>query len=154
MLERYRGGVPRRMSSSWPSSFMNWPSVFDDFFDDNFFKPSYARNVEIKETEKNMTYRLLMPDMNKDDFKVELNEGSLDVILKKEDNKEEEKEENGVKYHTKQFSSMNRSWRLPLYDNANTDSIKAAYKNNVLEITMEKYIEGDKKDTSRTIEVE
>ena len=54
-----------------------FPSVFNDFFNDNWLMPQYHRTspaINVTEDEKEFRVEVAAPGMTKDDFKVSLDE--------------------------------------------------------------------------------
>lgn len=118
--------------------FPYFPTLFNDFFDDdtffnkNWFNKLPAANIE--ETENDFKIELAVPGMKKDDFHIELENGMLNIWCEKEDTKEE-MEKN---YSRKEFNytKFNRAFRLPEY--LNTEKIDARYKDGILNIMLPK----------------
>lgn len=114
-------------------------SVFSDLFDDdNFFEGNFINQavpaVNVKEGDDNFEIELAVPGMQKDDFKIDVENGVLSISSEKEESKEEEVEN----YSRKEFSysSFKRAFTLP--ENVDNDNIKAKYKDGVLGITLKK----------------
>ena len=75
----------------------NWlPSIFNDFFDNDWMVKANATApaINVLETEKEYKVELAAPGMTKDDFNVRIDEDNNLVISmeKKTENKEEKKE--------------------------------------------------------------
>jgi HSP20 family protein len=117
------------------------PTVFGDFFNDflNSNVParesySYVPAVNIVERADHFAIELAAPGVNKEDIKVEVENGVLTISAEK---KEEKKEEN-ERYTRKEFSfsSFRRSFSLP--EHVEADHIVAAHKDGVLSLTLPK----------------
>ena len=92
--------------------------------------------VNIRETEVSYEVEMAAPGMNKEDFKIELDNNLLTISSEKT----EEHEENGKeKYSSKEFSyqSFRRSFNLPK-EVVDEEKIEAHYKNGVLHLTIPK----------------
>jgi len=113
---------------------------FNDIMDEFFSKTSDYRNgnfvpsVDISETDKEFEISAQLPGMKKDDIIVDLENGRLTLSGERKFEKEEE----GKNYHRveTQFGKFSRSFYLP--DSIDEDSIKATYKDGVLNITIAK----------------
>jgi len=127
----------------------NWmlpqfPSLFDDFFTRDFFRPLSNPEssrvhpaVNVLETPTAYEFEMAAPGMDKKDFKVELSGHTL-VISSVQEKEHEEKNEHRT-YNRREFSyrSFSRSFDLP--ENAvDIQGIKAQYKNGILYVTVPK----------------
>ena len=72
------------------------------------------------------------PGLNKDDFKITLQDGVLTVTGKKEHNREEQ----GTNYYLREtgFGEFSRSFRLP--GEIEEDKIEATYRDGILTLEM------------------
>ncbi len=97
--------------------------------------------VNIKESKEDYQVEVAAPGMNKDDFKIELENNFLVISSEKEDKKEEE----GKEFTRREFSyqSFKRSFSLP--KTIEDSKIKANYKDGVLKITLPKKEEAKEK---------
>ena len=123
-----------------------FPSSFTDLFEDRLFRPFYPNFSDVWEggisippanlVENKNEYRLDIsaPGFSKDDFNVEMQDGSLVVTAEHE----EETKEDSENYRRREFSWSNftRSFSLP--ENAKEDQINAKYENGMLKITIPK----------------
>lgn len=125
--------------------------VFSNFFDnflnretDEIFGNSWVRkmpSVNIKETEESYKIEVAVPGLNKEDFRVNLENNMLTIEGSKESNHEEKNE----KYTRKEFdyNAFKRSFTLP--NSADTEKIDANYTNGILYLTIHKKEEAKKK---------
>ncbi len=90
--------------------------------------------VNIQEDEKQFTLELAAPGLQKDDFKINLDNQLLTISKEATEEKEEVKEN----YTRKEFvyNSFSRSFRLPKFIMA--DKIKADYKDGILKLSLPK----------------
>lgn len=114
-----------------------YSDLLDNFLKDSFFESrngNFLPSVDIAEDEKGYYLNLTLPGVNKEEVKIELNEGILSVSGEKKF----QKEENGKKYHTieSSYGAFKRSFKLP--EDANAEAIEAEYKDGILNITVAK----------------
>jgi len=136
-------------STNWLSEFMN-RELFDwnnsHFSDTGTTLPA----VNIKENEDSFTVEVAAPGMQKDDFKVEIDNNLLTISSEKKDEKVEKE---GERYTKREFSyqSFQRSFTLP-QGMVHEDKIEAKYKDGVLHLLIPKRDEAKKK-ARRTIKI-
>jgi len=120
-------------------------TLLSDFFDTNsFFNDRFFRNlspdgewvpaVNIIENEKDYAVELSAPGMKKDDFKIDVTNGVLNISAETKVEKEEKK-----KNYTRQefrYESFSRSFTLP--ENISEENIAAKYEDGVLKLTIAK----------------
>jgi HSP20 family protein len=125
-----------------------FPSIFGNFFNDFMNNDLVAKNVfhsvpavNISETPDKFIVELVAPGMNKQDFKLEVENRVLNISAKK---KEEKKEEN-ARFTKREFSytSFSRSFNLP--EIVSADSISAEYDKGILMIQLPKKEEAKQK---------
>jgi len=134
-LIKYRNG--------FDTQFPVISDLFDQFFDSDFFaSPASSFNrgtvpaVNITENEDAFILELAAPGRNKEDFKIEVNNGVLRVASELKNEKTEE--DKAGKYTRKEFTyqSFSRSFTLP--ENVNADNVNATYVDGVLRLEVEK----------------
>ena len=132
------------------------PHLFDDFFNRDIFNwglSNYSDTnttipaVNIKETIENYEVEVDAPGMTKNDFTVELEGNTLTISSKKQSQKEENQD---FRYTTREFSyqSFSRTFNLQK-DVVDTENIRAAYENGVLNLIIPKKEEARKKGPRR-----
>ena len=109
----------------------NWlPSIFNDFFDNDWMVKANATApaINVFETEKEYKVELAAPGMTKEDFNVRIDEENNLVITmeKKTENKEEKKE---GRYLRREFSYSKFQQTMILPDNVDKEKISAAVEN-------------------------
>ncbi|MEQ8304825.1 MAG: Hsp20/alpha crystallin family protein [Cyclobacteriaceae bacterium] len=112
-------------------------SLLDKFFNDSMTKSgmsSFVPKVDVIEDEKAFEIHLEVPGMEKEDFKIELNDGSLTVSGERKF-KSEQNEKNFHSVETR-YGSFSRTFVIP--DNVEANKIDAKYKNGILELTLPK----------------
>jgi len=125
-----------------------WPGLVEEFFNNDLF-PKFFDNglrtnlpaVNIIESKDDYKIEVAAPGLNKDDFKINLENNVLTVSSEKE----EKNEDNNEKIMRKEFSyySFTRSFTLPLTVNA--EKIRATHKDGVLQVIIPKKEEAKEK---------
>ena len=127
--------------------FTTFPSLFEDFFHDNFYKASKPNKwfdraqsmpaVNVKESDAAFLVEVAAPGLKKEDFKIELDNNMLTVACEKQQD-QAAKAEDG-KYTRREFSfvSFKRSFTLP-EDMVNVEQIEAKYVDGILQLTLPK----------------
>ncbi len=131
-----------------PTSFSN---MIDKFFADSVARTggsvySFVPRVDIIEEEKAFEIHLAVPGMNKEDFKIDLNENYLTISGERKQVRE--KKENLFRSYETQYGSFSRSFSLP--DNVDAGKIGAQYVNGILVVSVPK---DEKKALKQTIKV-
>lgn len=124
--------------------------LFDDFFDDNFFtiKEKNFMKTDIKEKKDKYVIEMDLPGFEKENIKLELNNGYLTIKGKQENNIDEEEE----KYVHKErfYGECTRSFFVG--DNIKEEDIDAEFKNGMLKIDIPK--KEEQKEISETKQIE
>jgi len=125
-----------------------WPSLVEEYFNGdllpNFFDVETRYNmpaVNIVENKDDYRIDIAAPGLNKEDFKVNLENNVLTVSSEKEDNREEKDEK--IMRREFSYASFERSFTLPMTVEA--DKIKATHKDGILQITIPKKEEAKQK---------
>ena len=123
----------RRTSDSW------LPDIFNDFFDNSWMeRPTYtAPAINVLETEKEYDVELAAPGLDKEDFKVHVDEdNNLHIEMeKKTENKEGRKH---GRYLRREFSYEKFQQTLLLPEDAEADKIEAKVEKGVLTVHIPK----------------
>ena len=133
----------------------NWlPSIFNDFFDNDWMVKANATApaINVFETEKEYKVELAAPGMTKEDFNVHIDEENNLVISmeKKTENKEEKKEGRYLRRECS-YSKFQQTMILP--DDVDKEKISAQVENGVLNIDLPKFSEQEKEKAKRFIDV-
>ncbi len=117
-------------------SLLDRDAWVDDFFNTRIAprSSSFEPTVEIKESEEAFVINAELPGLNKDDFKVTVENNYL--TLEGEKKVEHEEKTDGYRRSERSFGSFKRTFRLT--DSVDRKNIKADYSNGVLEITIPK----------------
>lgn len=134
----------------------NWlPSIFNDFFDNDWMAKANATApaINVFETEKEYKIELAAPGMTKEDFNVHIDEDNNLVISmeKKSENNEEDKKDG--RYLRREFSYSKFQQTMILPDDVDKEQIEACVENGVLNIELPKFTEQEKEKEKRIINV-
>ena len=137
------------------SGTQNWlPSIFNDFFDNEWMAKANATApaINVIESEKEYKVEVAAPGMTKEDFNIRIDEDNNLVISmeKKVENKEEKKD---GRYLRREFSYSKFQQTMILPDNVDKEKIAAQVENGVLTIDLPKLSEEEIKKPERTIEI-
>ena len=141
---------PRLYKDFVPTSFAE---LVENFFKQNSeTKPTantvlnFIPKVDISETEKQYEISLQIAGINKEDIKIDFQDGKLTISGERKF----EKKEDGKKFHIieTQYGSFHRSFALP--EHTNHEAIEAAFNNGILNIVIPK---NEKKVTKATITI-
>ncbi|MFZ1236146.1 MAG: Hsp20/alpha crystallin family protein [Prevotella sp.] len=118
------------------------PSVFDDFFNTEFVphvnRTAPAVNILVHDQE--YVVELAVPGLNKNDFKVNIdNDGNL--VIKMEKKEETKDNDNKAHYLRREFSYSSFEQTLILPDDVDKEHISAKMLDGVLTVTLPKRAE-------------
>lgn len=118
-------------------NYNNWNNLFDELF--NSASSSYAKDlnvppVNIQENNDAFQVDVVAPGLQKQDFKINVNEGLLTISYEKAN----EQETKGEKLHRQEYTFKSFKRTFTLDDKINTEAIGAKYENGVLQITLPK----------------
>ena len=146
---------------------MYMPSLFgenlvDDFFDnfdhDWFTRPVQGRQAaslmrtDIRESDHDFTMAIELPGYKKEDLKLELNDGYLNITAQHNENRDE-KDENGKLIRQERYSgSMQRSFYVG--EDIKEEDVKARFEDGVLKLTIPKKEVEKQIPQQRTIAIE
>lgn len=111
--------------------------LFNDFFDGMLtsdFRRTSTPAVNILESDQNFKLEVAAPGLDKNDFKINVDNDMLSISAEKKS----EAHENNKSYTRKEFSYMSfkRSFNLP--DLVDVENIQANYENGIMNITLPK----------------
>ncbi|HIU39571.1 MAG TPA: Hsp20/alpha crystallin family protein [Candidatus Limisoma intestinavium] len=140
--------MPMRRNQNW------LPSIFNDFFDNEWMEKANATApaINVSESENEYKVEVAAPGMTKEDFNIRIDEENNLVISmeKKSESKEEKKDR---KYLRREFSYSKFEQTMILPDDVDKEKIGAAVENGVLDITLPKLTKEDLPKLSRNIEI-
>lgn len=125
--------------------------LFDDFFDDSFFthKERNLMKTDIREKDNEYLIDVDLPGFEKDNIKLSLNNGYLNInatMDKKDDDSDNEKYVRKERF----YGQCSRSFYVG--DQINEEDINAEFKNGILTISVPKK-EEDKSNEIKQIEI-
>ena len=126
-----------------------YPSVFNRFFDDDFFS-RFDNNlpaVNVKETGKEFKLEVSAPGFDKGDFDLRVDKNVLTISARKETSTEEKGEDEKVLRQEFSSTTFSRSFTLP--EGVDTDHISAKEKSGVLTIKLPKLDEAREKSVKQ-----
>jgi HSP20 family protein len=133
----------------------SWPSLVDEFFNGDLFPTFFDTEtrynvpaVNIAESKDDYRIDVAAPGLNKEDFKIALENSVLTISSEKEE-KHEEKDEKVMRREFS-YSSFSRSFTLP--QTVNSEKIKATHKDGILQVVIPKR-EESKEKPSREIKI-
>lgn len=134
----------------------NWlPSIFNDFFDNDWMVKANATApaINVFETEKEYNVEVAAPGMTKEDFNVHIDEDNNLVISmeKKSENKEENQK--AGRYLRREFSYTKFQQTMILPEDVDKEKIEAHVENGVLHIELPKFTEQEKEKEKKIIDV-
>ena len=133
----------------------NWlPSIFNDFFDNEWMEKSNATApaINVLENEKSYFFFFAAPGMTKEDFKVTLDEnGDLVINMKKKQENNEDKK-NGH-YLRREFSYSKYQQTMLLPEDADREKINAQVENGVLKVNIPKIVKVQPNEAHKVIEI-
>jgi HSP20 family protein len=108
---------------------------------DLFPKGDWAPRVDIMETDNAFILKMDLPEVDKKNVKISIEDGVLSIA----GHREQEKEEKDKKYHLieRSYGSFQRSFSLP--DNLNKANVKATFKDGILTVECPKTAEAKRK---------
>ncbi len=120
------------------------PDFFEDVFDDPFFerKDIKLMKTDIKEEDGNVVVEIDLPGYEKENIKVDLEDGYLTVKAEKDEKKEDDKK--GKYLRRERYVGMcSRSYYVG--NGVRHEDIKANFKNGILTLTYPKNSESEGK---------
>lgn len=143
----------RRSNQTW------LPSIFNDFFDNNWMVKANATAPAINVIESDTEYKVEVaaPGMTKEDFQIHINEDN-DLVISMEkktestegDDKEDKKES---RYLRREFSYTKFQQTLILPNDVDKEKIDAKVSDGVLTIELPKRTQEEKEKATKVIEV-
>lgn len=133
----------------------NWlPSMFNDFFDNDWMEKSNATApaINVLENEHGYDLELAAPGMTKDDFKVSLDENG-DLVINMEKKQENNDEKKHGHYLRREFSYSKFQQTMLLPEDADREKINAQVEHGVLKVNIPKVVKVEPEHTHKVIEI-
>lgn len=148
-LERYTGNatptVPSFLNDFFGGDLMDWG--MSNFAGNDMTLPA----VNVSENDKEYTIEVAAPGLNKDDFRVDYQNGKLTISSEKQDEKKEE-DEGKVTRREFNYQSFQRTFNVP-ENMVKDEDISAKYMDGILKVSVPKSDEAKPKQ-SKTIKIE
>ena len=127
--------MPRKYNQNW------LPSIFNDFFDNDWMVRTNATAPAINVIENDTDYKIEVaaPGMTKEDFNVHLTENNELVISMEKKNETNNDKDKNKKYLRREFSYSKFEQCMILPDDVEKDKISANVNDGVLTIELPKY---------------
>ena len=135
-----------------------FPGIADDFFGRNFLPGNdlfdtqtgiSMPSVNIVEGKEDFRIEVAAPGLEKDDFKIDLENNVLTISSEREDNNEQKKDDSRYMRREFCYSSFSRAFSLP--NTVDADKIEANHKNGVLSIAIPKREEAKVKPAKQIV---
>lgn len=133
----------------------NWlPSIFNDFFDNDWMVKANATApaINVIETENDYKVELAAPGMKKEDFNIHINDDN-DLVISMEKKEEKKEEKKNGRYLRREFSYSKFQQTLVLPDNVDKEKIDAKMEDGVLTVDLPKRSPEEAKKSTKIIEI-
>lgn len=140
--------TPTRTTQTW------LPSIFNDFFDNNWVTRvnRTAPAINVIENEKEYLVEIAAPGMTRDDFKLSLDsDDDITITMEKKDETKDQNQRG--QYLRREFSYSKFQQTLTLPEDVDRDAIAAQMNNGVLSISLPKKTVTEEAPVSRQIEI-
>lgn len=131
------------------------PSIFNDFFNNDWMVKANATAPAINVIESDTDYKVEVaaPGMTKEDFNIHLSEDNELVISMEKKTETNEEDKQNKKYLRREFSYTKFQQALVLPDDVEKDKINANVTNGVLTIELPKRTPEEKAKINKVIEI-
>jgi HSP20 family protein len=134
MTKLAKVGRPYNLVTHFGDMLREFDDMIPRWWQDEGLEKYLRPRTDIKETEKEYIFRCDMPGIEKDNIEVRLDSGILCISGER---KEEKKDESsGYLRIGRNYTGFQESYSLP--ENIDPESLKAKYKDGVLELTIQK----------------
>jgi HSP20 family molecular chaperone IbpA len=132
--------------------------LLDDFFDDPFFRrelvPTHINQLmktDIRENENSYVMDVDLPGFEKENIKIDLENGYLNIHAKMENSKNEDEKGKFIK-RERYFGECSRSFYVG--EDIKEEEIKASFNNGILTLEVPKKPEEEKEAEKKYIDIE
>lgn len=135
--------------------------LFDDFFDDPFFRnmgnvgrrpENMLMRTDVRDDGSNYILDIEMPGFKKEDIQAELKDGYLTIAAVHEENKDEKDKEGNVLRQERYSGSCKRSFYVG--DQLKQEDVKAAFENGILKLQFPKEAPKAVEEAPKFIQIE
>lgn len=141
--------MPRKYNQNW------LPSIFNDFFDNDWMVRTNATAPAINVIENDTDYKIEVaaPGMTKEDFNVHLTENNELVISMEKKNETNNDKDKNKKYLRREFSYSKFQQTMILPDDVDKNKISAHVEHGVLSVELPKLPVENNAGVRKSIEV-
>lgn len=127
--------------------------LFDDFFGGNFLSKfdTNMMRTDIRESDNGYIIDVDLPGYNKENIKVDVTDGYLNIIAKMNSSEDDSKKGKYVR-RERYYGECSRSFYIG--DDIKTDDVKASFKNGILSLNIPKKTEEEKESEKNYISIE
>ncbi len=143
-----RNEVPA-LSSVFPELFEDSDFFFEPYTGNGWLKTMKVPATNVSETDNEFRMEIAAPGFKKDDFRIKIENGILEISSEKEMKKESNEDEYSRQEYD--YSAFTRSFSLP--EDVNPNDIKANYADGILRLTLPKKAEAKGKKLVKEIKV-
>ena len=131
------------------------PSIFNDFFDNDWMVKANATApaINVIESDKDYKVEVAAPGMTKEDFNIHLSDDNELVISMEKKSESNEEDKANKKYLRREFSYTKFQQALVLPDDVEKERISANVADGVLTIDLPKRAPEEKAKVNRVIEI-
>lgn len=131
------------------------PSIFNDFFDNDWMGRANATApaINVIEDDNNYKIEVAAPGMTKEDFNVHVDEDN-NLIITMEKKQESHEGKKNSRYLRREFSYSKFEQTMILPDDVDKNNISAKVENGVLDIDIPKLTEAQIKKNQKSIEIQ
>ena len=127
--------------------------LFDDFFNDPFFKGGERHShplmkTDIKETEDGYIIDIDLPGFDKKDIQIDVENGYLNINAKSENSNDDEEKGKFIR-RERYYGECSRSFYIG--EDVHEDDIKATFKNGILSLDVPKVKEEEKRNILKLV---
>jgi len=108
-------------------------SLFDDFFDFPSFPRRDLMRTDIKKVGDNYQIDVELPGFNKEDIKINLDNGYLTISARRDESHEEKRDDETIIRSERYYGEISRSYYVGDIDES---SISAKYNNGILTVLL------------------
>ena len=130
------------------NALSDFDRYFESFFGDSLLAPAtrifnHLPPVDIRETGNTYVLDMELPGYDEKNIEIHIDGSSLSIASRLEEAKEEKKNEGTYVLRERRVNAFSRSFKLP--ENADPESVAAAFKNGVLSLEIKKRPEAQKR---------
>lgn len=127
--------------------------LFDDIFGENFLSKfdTNMMRTDIRESDNGYIIDVDLPGYKKENIKVDVTDGYLNISAKMDDEEDDSKKGKYVR-RERYYGECSRSFYIG--DDIKTDDVKASFKNGILSLNIPKKTEAEKESEKNYISID